>query len=96
VTNWIIVARIGHKRSNDCPGAPLRRKSPPTYSDLVKEAPPHYKPTLLRLLVQEAWQLSTDEGWVRNCQLSHEGGTVNFLYFPVFNGYSLDIKLLMI
>ena len=58
----------------DCSGEAQGQPPTPPCSPLVEEAAHHQRPTLLRLRVQEAWKLHGNEVWLRQCQLSEEGG----------------------
>lgn len=74
-------SEAGDQRVHDSAGDTQRYPSPSPCSPLAQETVVNQGQEVLRLRVQEAWQLHNNEVWVRQCQLSKVG-----LVFPQFNG----------
>lgn len=64
----------GDQGLSDSTGEAQGQQPTPPHSPMVEEETEHNRPTLLRLRVQEAWKLHNNEVWIRQCQLSEEGG----------------------
>lgn len=68
--------QVGDQGVPDSPGDAPRPASPSAHSPVAQQEAEHDRQEVLRLRVQEAWQLHNNEVWVRQCQLSKVGVTV--------------------